>query len=60
LVGRRIQVGAEDYDRTDRVLACVLTVAGRGLADRLGATVQANFRRSPRESPTPRRLRACS
>ncbi len=44
--GRRIQVGAEDYDRTDRVLDCVLAVAGRGLADRLGATVQANFRRS--------------
>jgi len=44
--GRRIQVGAEDYDRTDRVLGCVLAVAGRGLADRLGATVQANLRRS--------------
>jgi len=44
--GRRIQVGVEDYDRTDRVLDCVLAVAGRGLADRLGATVQANFRRS--------------
>lgn len=44
--GRRIQVGAEDYGRIDRVLACVLTVAGGGLADRLGATVQANLRRS--------------
>jgi proline dehydrogenase len=44
--GRRIQVGAEDYERIDRVLACVLAVAGRGLADRLGATVQANFHRS--------------
>ncbi len=44
--GRRIQVGAEDYNRTDRVLDCVLAVAGRGLPDRLGATVQANFRRS--------------
>lgn len=44
--GRRIQVGAEDYDHIDRVLDCVLAVAGRGLADRLGATVPANFRRS--------------
>lgn len=44
--GRRIQVVAEDYDRTDRVLGSVLAVAGRGLPDRLGATVQANFRRS--------------
>jgi proline dehydrogenase len=45
--GRRIQVGAEDVSRTDAVLACVLEVAGRGLADRLGATVQANLLRSP-------------
>jgi len=44
--GRRIQVGAEDHDRAEAVLACVLTVAGRGLADRLGATVQANFHRA--------------
>jgi len=44
--GRRIQVGAEDYDRADAVLACVLTVAGRGLADRLGGTVQANLHRA--------------
>jgi len=44
--GRRIQVGAEDHDRADAVLACVLTVAGRGLADRLGATVQANLHRA--------------
>ena len=29
------------------MLACVLSVAGRGLADRLGATVQANLLRSP-------------
>ncbi|HJX43887.1 MAG TPA: proline dehydrogenase family protein, partial [Geodermatophilus sp.] len=45
--GRRVQVGAEDAVRTDAVLACVLDVAGRGLADRLGATVQATLLRSP-------------
>jgi len=45
--GRRVQVGAEDAATVDAVLACVFTVAGRGLGDRLGATVQANLRRSP-------------
>lgn len=45
--GQRVQVGAEDAARTDAVLGCVLDVAGRGLADRLGATVQANLLRSP-------------
>ncbi|MGY1693839.1 MULTISPECIES: proline dehydrogenase family protein [unclassified Geodermatophilus] len=45
--GRRVQVGAEDAARTGAVRACVLDVAGRGLADRLGATVQANLLRSP-------------
>ncbi len=45
--GRRVQVGAEDARRTDAVLSCVLDVAARGLTDRLGATVQANLRRSP-------------
>jgi proline dehydrogenase len=45
--GRRVQVGAEDAVRTDAVLGCVLDVAGRGLADRLGATVQATLLRSP-------------
>ncbi|WP_077488082.1 proline dehydrogenase family protein [Sinomonas mesophila] len=45
--GRRIQVGAEDHARADAVLTCVLDVAGRGLADRLGATAQANLRRTP-------------
>jgi proline dehydrogenase len=45
--GRRIQAGAEDYSRADTVLQCVEAVAGRGLADRLGATAQANFRRTP-------------
>lgn len=45
--GRRIQVGAEDAGRTDAVLTCVHAVAARGLADRIGATVQANLRRSP-------------
>lgn len=44
---RRVQVGAEDAARTDAVLACVLDVAEGGLADRLGATVQANLVRSP-------------
>ena len=41
--GRRVQVGAEEAAQTDAVLACVLDVAARGLADRLGATVQANL-----------------
>jgi proline dehydrogenase len=45
--GRRVQVGAEDASRTDAVLGCVLDVAARGLADRLGATVQANLLRTP-------------
>lgn len=44
--GRRIQVGAEDHSRAEGVLTCVEIVAGRGLADRLGATAQANFRRT--------------
>lgn len=45
--GRRVQVGAENASRTDAVLSCVLDVAGRGMADRLGGTVQANLLRSP-------------
>jgi proline dehydrogenase len=45
--GRRVQVGAEEAARADAVVTCVLTVAGRGYADRLGGTVQANLRRSP-------------
>lgn len=45
--GRLLQLGAEDAVRTDRILQCVLEVAGRGLSDRLGATVQANLQRSP-------------
>lgn len=44
--GRRIQVGAEDSDRTEAVLASVHGVADRGLAGRIGATVQANLLRS--------------
>jgi|SRR5215469_3204150 len=43
---RRVQVGAEDHSRADAVLACVVSVAGRGLAHRIGATVQANFLRT--------------
>ena len=46
-VGRRVQIGAEEAAKTDAVRACVLDVAARGMADRLGATVQANLRRSP-------------
>jgi proline dehydrogenase len=44
--GRRVQVGAEDHTRADAVLKNVLTAAEHGLADRIGATVQANLRRS--------------
>ena len=45
--GRRLQVGAEEAALTDAVRDRVLAVAARGLADRLGATVQANLVRSP-------------
>jgi len=45
--GRRVQVGAEEAALTDDIKACVLAVAADGLADRLGATVQANLVRSP-------------
>ncbi|WP_328331741.1 proline dehydrogenase family protein [Kribbella sp. NBC_00382] len=45
--GRLLQIGAEDTARTDKILHCVLDVASRGLADRIGATVQANLQRSP-------------
>jgi len=44
------RVGAEDAARSDAVVACVLDVAARGLADRLGATVQANLLRSPADA----------
>lgn len=44
--GCRLQVGAEEATLTDAVLECVLEVAENGLADRLGATVQANLLRS--------------
>jgi proline dehydrogenase len=44
--GRRVQVGAEEAAQTEAILSCVLDVAERGLADRLGATVQANLPRS--------------
>jgi len=49
-VGRRVQVGAEDAARGDAILSCVLDVAARGLADRLGATVQANLLRAPADA----------
>jgi proline dehydrogenase len=48
--GRRVQVGAVDARRADAVLACVVDVAGRGLADRLGATVQSNLLRAPADA----------
>ncbi len=50
--GRRVQVGAEDAARADAILTCVTEVAGRGLADRLGATVQANLLRSQDDAET--------
>jgi len=50
--GRRVQVGAEQLALTDSILACVTAVAARGLADRLGATVQANLVRSPADIDT--------
>ena len=49
-VGRRLQVGAEEAALADPVQACVLAVAARGLADRLGATVQANLVRSSHDT----------
>jgi proline dehydrogenase len=48
--GRRVQVGAEDAARGDAILSCVLDVGARGLADRLGATVQANLLRAPADA----------
>jgi proline dehydrogenase len=45
--GRRVQVGAEEAALNDLIHGCVLAVAAGGLADRLGATVQANLVRSP-------------
>jgi proline dehydrogenase len=44
--GRRLQVGAEEAAQAEAILRCVLDVAERGLADRLGATVPANLLRS--------------
>ncbi len=48
--GRRVQVGAEEAAQTDAILACVVNAAARGLADRLGATVQANLLRTPADA----------
>lgn len=45
--GRRLQVGAENEARAEATVSCVTKVAGEGLADRLGATAQANLRRTP-------------
>jgi proline dehydrogenase len=44
--GRRIQIGAEQAGETDTILRCVREVAERGLAGRIGATLQANLPRS--------------
>lgn len=44
--GRRIQIGAEDAAHADAIQRCVLDVAARGHAQRLGATIQANLLRS--------------
>ena len=49
-VGRRLQVGAEEAALAAPVQACVLAAAAGGLADRLGATVQANLVRSPADT----------
>jgi proline dehydrogenase len=45
-VGRRVQVGAEEAALADVIQGCIAAAAARGLADRLGATVQANLVRS--------------
>lgn len=48
--GRRVQVGAEEAALADAVQGAVAAVAARGLADRLGATVQANLVRTPADA----------
>jgi proline dehydrogenase len=48
--GRRVQVGAEEAALTDVVQASVVAVAASGMAERLGATVQANLVRSPADA----------
>jgi hypothetical protein len=57
--GRRVQVGAEDAAHSNAIVACVLDVATRGLADRLGATVQANRPTSRRSGAFRRHSGAC-
>jgi proline dehydrogenase len=47
-VGSRIQVGAEQAARTDRILEAVIAVARAGGA--VSATIQANLRRSERDA----------
>jgi proline dehydrogenase len=49
------QVGAEEAALTGAVLRCVLAVVDDGLADRLGATVRANRRRSVHDAAAPGR-----
>jgi proline dehydrogenase len=46
--GRLLQVGAEEAATTDRVLDAVIAAAREGLP--VGATLQANLRRSPRDA----------
>jgi proline dehydrogenase len=48
--GARIQVGAEQHARTDRILETVLAVARAG--GPVAATLQANLRRSPADADT--------
>lgn len=51
--GARVQVGAEQAARTDRILAAVLAAArGAGAGGVVSATVQANLRRSVRDALT--------
>ena len=53
--GRRVQIDAEEARSADAILSCVLEVAARDLADRLGGTVQANLIRSPGDADGPGR-----
>ena len=46
--GARIQVGAEQLDRADRILDTVIAVADKG--GPVAATIQANLRRSPEDA----------
>jgi proline dehydrogenase len=47
--GARLQIGAEQADRTDQILDAVLAVARAG-GEGVSATIQANLRRSPADA----------